>query len=140
MSICMKTTIRWAKTTDLESLLEIDRLANKEFPSWWDCIEASEAKKLIGKSKFNVLVAVVDGQIVGFLRGWLSGKNKLALEDMFVLKQLRGQGLGKQMMKVFLKKWKGKADSAGLYTKDFNVKKFERMGFKKEMNFMRRKL
>ena len=32
-------------------------------------------KKLIGKSKFNVLVAVVYGGIVGFLRGSLSEKN-----------------------------------------------------------------
>ena len=136
----MKTTIRWAKSADLESLLKIDSLANKEFPSWWDRLKASEAKKLIGKSKFNILIAVVDGKIVGFLRGALSAKSRLTLEDMFVLKRLRGNGLGKQMMKAFLKKWEGKASSVGLHTKDFNVKKFERMGFEKKMNFMSRKL
>ena len=74
MLIQMETTIRFAETKDLESLLKIDRLAHQEFPDWWDCLEASEMKKLIGKSKFNVLVAVVDGGIVGFLRGSLSEK------------------------------------------------------------------
>lgn len=136
----MKTTIRWAKAADLESLLKIDSLANKEFPSWWDRLKASEAKKLVGKSKFNILVVAVDGRIAGFLRGELSAKSRLTLEDMFVLKRLRGKGLGKQMMKAFLKKWKRKAASVGLHTKDFNVKKFERMGFEKKMNFMSRKL
>jgi GNAT superfamily N-acetyltransferase len=136
----MKTTIRWAKTADLESLLKIDRLANREFPSWCSRLEASKARKSIGQSKFNILIAETDGKVIGFLRGELSEKRKLTLEDMFVLKQLRGQGLGKQMMKVFLKKWKGKASSVGLHTKDFNVRKFKRMGFKKKMNFMSRKL
>ncbi|HII82497.1 MAG TPA: hypothetical protein HA269_04340, partial [Ferroplasma sp.] len=74
MLIQMETTIRFAETKDLESLLKIDRLAHQEFPDWWDCLEASEMKKLIGKSKFNVLVAVVDGGIVGFLRGSLLEK------------------------------------------------------------------
>ena len=97
-------------------------------------------KKLIGKSKFNVLVAVVDGGIVGFLRGSLSEKNMLYVDDIFVLKELRGQGLGKQMMNLFLEEWKGKAVSVGLHTEDFNVKKFEKMGFEKKMNFMYRKL
>jgi len=97
-------------------------------------------KKLIGKSKFNVLVAVVDGGIVGFLRGSLSEKNMLYVDDIFVLKEQRGQGLGKQMMNIFIEKWEGKAVSVGLHTKDFNVKKFEKMGFEKKMNFMYRKL
>lgn len=136
----MKTTIRWAKETDLESLLEIDKLAHGEFPSWWDRLKVSEFKKVIGKSKFNLLVAVVDGRIVGFLRGGLPVKKRLMIEDIFVLKQLRHQGLGKQMMDFFLKKWKGKADSVALYTKDFNVKKFKGMGFEKSMNYMSRKL
>lgn len=140
MLIQMETTIRFAETKDLESLLKIDRLAHQEFPDWWDCLEASEMKKLIGKSKFNVLVAVVDGGIVGFLRGSLSEKNMLYVDDIFVLKELRGQGLGKQMMNLFLEEWKGKAVSVGLHTEDFNVKKFEKMGFKKKMNFMYRKL
>lgn len=97
-------------------------------------------KEPIGKSKFNVLVAVVNGGIVGFLRGSLSEKNRITVDDIFVLKELRGQGLGKQMMNVFLKKYEGRAISVGLHTKDFNVEKFERMGFEKKMNFMYRKL
>jgi len=140
MLIYMETTIRWAITTDLESLLKIDGLANHEFPDWWDCLEASEMKNLIGKSKFNLLGAVVDGEIAGFLRESLSEKNRFTVDDIFVLKELRGQGLGKQMMNVFLKKYEGKAVSVGLYTKDFNVKKFEKMVFERKMNFMSRKL
>ena len=126
--------------TDLESLLKIDRLAHQEFPDWWDYLETSEMKNLIEKSKFNLLVAVVDGEIAGFLRGSLSEKNRLYVDDIFVLKDLRGQGLGKQMMNVFLEKWKGKAVSVGLHAKDYNVKKFEKMGFEKKMNFISRKL
>ena len=140
MLVQMKTTIRWAKPTDLESLLEIDALANKEFPDWWSRIKASDLKKLIGKSKSNILAAVVDGRIVGFLRGELSAKDKLTIEDIFIMKQLRGKGIGKRMVKAFLKKWKGRAASVGLHTKDFNVKRFERMGFEKKMSFMSRKL
>ena len=136
----METTIRWARTTDLESLLKMDRLAHHEFPDWWDCLEGSEMKKLIGKSKFNVLVVVVEGGIVGFLRGSLSEKNMLYVDDIFVLKEQRGKGLGKQMMNIFIEKWEGKAVSVGLHTKDFNVKKFEKMVFEKKMNFMYRKL
>jgi GNAT superfamily N-acetyltransferase len=136
----METTIRWAKTTDLESLLKIDRLAHQEFPDWWDCLEAEEMKRQVGKSKFNLLVGVVDGEIAGFLRGSLSGESRLTVDDIFVLKELRSQGLGKQMMNVFLKKYEGKAISVGLHTKDFNVEKFEKMGFETKMNFMYRKL
>jgi predicted GNAT family acetyltransferase len=136
----MKTPIRWAKATDIKSLLALDKLAHKEFPEWWDLLKASEARKLIGKSKFNVLIAEMDRKVIGFLRGEPSGKGKLTLEDMFVSKKLRNKGLGKQMMKIFLKKWKGKANKVGLHTKDFNVKKFERMGFEKKMNFMSREL
>jgi GNAT superfamily N-acetyltransferase len=136
----MKTTIRWAKPTDLKPLLVLDRLANKEFSGWWSRLETTKAKESIVQSKFNILIAEADGKVIGFLRGELSGKRKLTLEDMFILKRFRSKGIGKQMMKVFLKKWKGKAGSVGLHTKDFNVKKFERMGFEKKMNFMSRKL
>ena len=44
------------------------------------------------------------------------------------------------MMNIFIEKWEGKAVSVGLHTKDFNVKKFEKMVFEKKMNFMYRKL
>ena len=140
MLIHMKSTIRWANKADIKQLLVLDRLAHKEFPEWWDLLKVSEAKKLIGKSKFNVLIAEINGKIVGFLRGELSGKSKLTLEDMFILKKSRSKGIGKRMMRVFLRKWRGKANAVGLHTKDFNVKKFESMGFEKKMNFMSRKI
>ncbi len=138
----MNLNIRWAASSDVNSLLKLDTIAHKEFPEWWDRISKNELKAVIGRSKFNVMVAIVDGKTVGFTRGLLAkceGGN-LLLDDEFVVKVYRGKGIGKKMMKIFLAKWKGKAKLATLYTKDFNVKKFERMGFKKKMNTMSRKI
>ncbi len=81
----MNLNIRWAASSDVNSLLKLDTIAHKEFPEWWDRISKNELKAVIGRSKFNVMVAIVDGKTVGFTRGLLAkceGGN-LLLDDEF---------------------------------------------------------
>ncbi|MBI2045693.1 hypothetical protein HYT23_06550, partial [Candidatus Pacearchaeota archaeon] len=44
--------------------------------------------------------------------------------------------VAKELIKEALKNWKGKSKSVVLLTADKNLRTFEKLGFKKTMNFM----
>jgi GNAT superfamily N-acetyltransferase len=102
----MATTVRFATSADVSTILRfIKGLATFEHEP--DAVKATENDLLrdgFGPApKFEVLIAEVEKEPVGFAlffptySTW-EGRSGLHLEDIFVVEQMRGQGVGLALM------------------------------------------
>ncbi len=132
----MAIKISWATFDDMEDWVALDKLAHKENRNWL-IGSRSGYRKMIRKSKFLMLMARCDGKLVGYLQSGLRNtKEHLWIEDITVVKEFRKRGIAKLMVNKFVRHWKSRAGAIVLITSDNNMKIFERLGFKKEMNYM----
>ena len=103
-------TFRDAEPRDTGIILSfIEGLA--EYENMLDLVEADEAllqEWIFEKKKAEVLFAVVDGREVGFALYFHNfstflGRAGLYMEDLYVLPEYRGQGIGKAILKRMAK-------------------------------------
>lgn len=137
----MKFTIRVAKTKDLEGLLELEREAYNEI-NWWEKQTRKEFLHSMSVSKYNVMVAVHNGKIIGYIQAELNirgyGKFKnLFLENIYVLKKYRRLGVAKRLVQKFTDYWCKKRKYVELVTTKENKKIFEKLGFEWTMVYMK---
>jgi N-acetylglutamate synthase-like GNAT family acetyltransferase len=119
--------VRKATPKDAKYLAQIDKQAQKEIKGWHP-----RSSKEFHKIVKGVFVAVQEKNIVGYANVRKEA-GKLWLEDIYVVKGLRKNGIAKRL----LKKIKGTRDvHIVLLAADRNKKIFERLGFKKTMNYM----
>ena len=102
----MKTTLRFATSSDVSEIFKlIKALADFEKLSH----EVTATEEILRKNLFverkmaEVILAEVDGKIVGlalFFHNFSTflGKPGIYLEDLFVLPEMRGQGVGMKLL------------------------------------------
>ncbi|MEK6888559.1 MAG: GNAT family N-acetyltransferase [Nanoarchaeota archaeon] len=124
----MVILIRKAIPKDASQLNKLDIVANKEKP-WWEVQSVSEFRKSV---KF-IFVAESTEEIIGYAQLKKDNK-KFWLENIYVLKNYRKKQIAKKLVNCLLKEIKPKYVS--LITSDENLRIFEKLGFKKTMNYM----
>ena len=97
--------IRAGKKSDVNKLVELDKISNKEI-KWWQPLSRSDFLKIL-KSKNLLYVGEKDKEIIGYLSGSTKGK-QLILENVFVRKEFRKKGIANKMIKKFFSDWKNK--------------------------------
>ncbi|MEK6824677.1 MAG: GNAT family N-acetyltransferase [Nanoarchaeota archaeon] len=129
--------IRKATLKDCPALEQINVLAQKE-TGWWIPQNAQFYKKFLKKNNNDLLVAYKANNLIGFLSLEYNKEQKSTwINDVFVIPSSRKKGIAKQLVKMAINRWKNKSSSIVLLTSDNNMPVFERMGFKKKLNFMR---
>ncbi len=128
--------IRKANSKDIKSLEEINLIAQKD-QGWWIPQNASFYRKFLKNKNNDVYLALEKDVLVGFLTLEYNKERKSTwINDLYVLPEARGKGIAKNLVKMALSYWKSKSKSVVLLTADRNLTVFEKLGFKKAMNFM----
>ncbi len=138
--INMEFTIRVANSKDIVDLLELEKEAHSEI-SWWKKQTKKEFLHSMSVSKYNVMVAIHNGKVVGYVQGELNirgyGRFKsLFLENIYVLKKYRRRGVARLLVQMFTAYWCKKRKYVELMTTKKNRKIFEKLGFKWTMVYM----
>lgn len=114
--------IRRLQKTDREQLIKLffefnrynkDKLLSSELKPFHEykntkAVFERDADEYINKEEFIVFVAKVDGKLVGYSAAKLSDKpdrvldKEAYIEDWFVRKDYRGQGVGKELFKTLV--------------------------------------
>ena len=120
--------IRGAKKSDVEKLVAIDKISNKEI-KWWQPLSKSDFLKIL-KCKNLLYVVEEKEEIIAYLSGAIKG-SKLILENVFVKKEFRKKGIAKKLIKKFLSNWKNKNMKAIRLDCQERLRDFyERLGFR----------
>jgi len=136
--IILRATPKYAK-----NLYELDKFAEKEI-DWWSARSEKSYFDIIKNKKNLILVAKNGEEFVGYLCAILrnyENKFRISLEDIYVKKEYRNKGISNNLvskLREYRKNnyWKEKIQGIELLTEDKNVKIFEKLGFKKVMNYM----
>jgi len=137
--IILRATPKYAK-----KLYELNKFAEKEI-KWWVAPSLDDQKLFIKNKKNLILLAKKDEESVGFLYAQLKEKYgkkyRISLEDIYVKKEYRNKGISTKLvskLREYRKNnyWKEKIQGIELLTEDKNIKIFEKLGFKKVMNYM----
>ncbi len=136
----MKPIIRLAKSTDIDELLKLETEANSEI-KWWQKQTREEFLESISNSEYNVMVAEQQEKIIGYVQGEVVIRNygrfeNMFLENIYVSKKYRKQGVGKELVKNFTEYWCKKRKYVALITTKENMRIFEKLGFKWTMSYM----
>jgi len=132
----VKIKIRYGALQDADGLEGMDRIAHKERKSW-AIRSAREYREIIKDSEKRVIIAELDGRLIGYLHSMVKNNREIIwLEDIYVIKSYRKRGVAKKLVKKFVGMQRGKFRGIALLTPDRNVRIFERLGFKKSMNYM----
>ena len=125
-----------ANKNNIKDIVNLDRIAHKEF-SWWIPNNAKFFRKFLGNKNNQILIAEKDGMIIGYLGlEFNKGRKSTWLNEIYVIKKERKNYIAKKLVKEALRNWKKKSKSIVLLTADRNLEIFEKLGFQKTMNFM----
>lgn len=130
----MEMIIRIAKNKDSEGLSNIDNIAHKEF-DWWIPKDKRFFNKFINNKLNMILISEYNERIIGYL-GLEYNKDRKStwLNELYIIKEMRRYGVARELVNLGL--WESKSKSIVLLTADNKIKIFDKMGFKKTMNFM----
>jgi ribosomal protein S18 acetylase RimI-like enzyme len=132
----MVIKISWATINNVKDLVELDTIANKE-KRWWEIQSKNKFGKVIKKSKFLTIIAKIDQKPIGYLQSGLKNTQvHVWIDNIYVVKEFRKKGIAKLLVNKFVNHWKRKDNNIVLITADSNLKVFEKLGFKKQMNYM----
>jgi ribosomal protein S18 acetylase RimI-like enzyme len=133
----MAIEISWAAAKDAKELESLDRMAHEE-DRFWRMQSKSKFVSVIRKSKFLTLIARENGRAIAYLQsGERNTRTHVWVENVFVLGEFRRRSIAKSLMRKFTAHWRGKVDYIVLLTADEKIDIFKRLGFRKEMNYMR---
>jgi N-acetylglutamate synthase-like GNAT family acetyltransferase len=129
--------IRKAKREDCKKLAEISMIAHNELKGW-TFEDAQRFQKIVKDVKQKIYVAIKESTIIGYVHTeWYPEKRRLYIEDIFVRKEERRKRIATLLIKKAIKAYtKRKHVNIVLLTADRNVTIFEKVGFKKTMNYM----
>jgi len=116
--------------TDLKSLVEIDKLANKENSDW---ISLSLNQFLKIHINYSIYLAIDNKKIVGYLSTEIKKQNKeevLFLDNLYILKEYRKKNIAKKLVSLFLKENNGKYRMIKLYSTPSLEPFYKKLGFK----------
>ena len=126
---------RFSKLNDVNQLVKLDKMANKEI-KWWSPKSNNEFKKLINRSKKLIVIAEDKGKIIGYLDSkFKDDKNTLWIENVYVIKEYRKMNIAKNLIQYLVYNWRS-IENIVLLCSDNNKRIFEKCGFKKTMNYM----
>ena len=130
------TTIRKAELKDAKDLEDINHLAKNE-TGWWIPQNENFYERFLRTRNNEIQIAYDGTKIVGFVSIEYNPQRKsIWINDIYVNSEYREKGIAKQLIEEVLKNWKEKSKSIALFTADRNLSIFEKLGFKKTMNFM----
>lgn len=130
-----KISLSFATAKDAQMLNLFDHEAHKQM-KWWGIRPESKYQRLLRKvSRHRVILARHQGRLIGYLYARIKKEGRLWIEDVYVLPDYRKQRIAKRMITKSLRIWKG-IETASLLTTNKNVKVFNKMGFKRVMNYM----
>lgn len=128
--------IRKAKVNDITKLSILDKKAQKEMKTWFSQSE-DNFKKSIKKENFYFLIGINEGKSIGYLESeYDKKKDSVWIKNIYVLKEYRKKGIAKIFIRKCYQYWKNKTDLIVLLTADRSLNIFEKLGFKKTMNYM----
>ena len=128
--------IEFARINNSKELEEIDKIGNSELPNWLPN-KKNDFVKLIKKK--SIIVAKDNHHIIGYLSLRPDKASRwLWLEDIYTLKNFRNKGVARLLVRklVEYKNKKFPKRKLVLLTADKNIKIFNKLGFKKTLNFM----
>ena len=131
----MKIETSFAQLKDSKELEKIDKIANEEF-KWWHLQSKKKFENAIKKSRYLIVIARINQKMVGYLEASFKNEKTIWIENIYTSKYYRKKQVVKQLIKDSVKHWKNKVDNIVLLTADRNKKTFEKLGFKKTMNYM----
>lgn len=130
-----KIIIRWAKKEDLKEIVNIFITGSKKRPY----LQEWTKKKVIGflkpsLKKNELLVAVIDGNVIGFILAGPSSANKkiVYVGELWVTEKYQGKGIGKSLL-VFIEKYHKKKGVDIMRFTAYNKSKAS--GFYKKLNY-----
>lgn len=130
--------VRCASVKDAYELSHIDKIANSEIKGW-SPNSKNEFVSIIKKRKQILILARENGIVIGYLSMRKDKDSRwLWIEDVYVLGKWRKKGIAKALIKEMLDYHRKKLARRKivLLTSDRNLEIFNKMGFKKTMNFM----
>jgi len=132
----MSLIIREADVEDVRNLVMIDIAASREIKQWFPQ-SGKELRTSLKKPDFLFILAAEDKEVVGYLESeYDREKRAVWIKNIYVLKEFRKKGIARLLVKKCISSWKKRASNFILLTADRNLKTFERLGFKKTMNYM----
>ena len=127
--------IRKARKEDLKDIINIFMIEGKKHPY----LHKFTKKKLIetfmpALKKKEMWVAEIGGKIIGFVWGGFSSVSKkiVYIDDLWILSDFQGKGIGKELMAVVEKYYKKKGVNKIRLTSYTESKAF---GFYKKLNY-----
>lgn len=150
-------TLRTAEHFDLRTVVELNHRLFQEDAGQRDPYTNANWAREEGIEYFRdyldadtskVLVAEMDGRIVGYLVGYVRGPSSLrpirsaALESMYVFSEVRSQGVGQQLVEAFLtwceERGAERVSVTAYASNDGAIRFYERLGFRpKELSLER---
>ena len=127
-----------AKLRDSKILSDIDKIAHSELEGW-SPNNKSDFIRIIKNKKQQIFVARDAKEIIGYVSIRKDKESKwLWIEDLYVIKSHRNKGIAKLLIKYVINHGKKKLPKRRivLLTADRNLEIFNKLGFKKTMNFM----
>ncbi len=109
------------------------------------------AKKKIRDRSSRLLVAIVDGKIVGYILGWVKERPPVfklrkvgCISDFFVIEEFRRRGIGEKlvqrMLAWFMNKKLNHVELVVTSRNKLGLTVWEKLGFKEYRKIMRRKI
>jgi predicted acetyltransferase len=121
---------RKSRKPDLKYLVDIDKLANKENLDWKP-LSLSQFLKI--HTKYSIYLAIDKKRIVGYLSTEVKKQNKenvLFLDNLFVLKEYRKEGVSKNLVNIFLEENKSKFSIIKLHSPKSLENFYKKFNFK----------
>ena len=130
------TIIRRASVRDVCVLAELDKLAHKEMKVWALQSEKDFTRSL-RKKDFYFLIGYIKNHAVGYVETEYDAPKEIVwIKNIFVKKEYRKKKIARQLIQHITRYWKRKTRLMVLLTADRNLGIFERLGFKKTMNYL----
>lgn len=126
-----------AKIADAGELEKVSRIVHQEF-SHWSFENKKKFTKTLSDRYKGIYIAQLDNRIIAYLHyEYVKEKRRLWIEQLYVLKEYRKKGIAEILMKKAIDKFKKiKHISIVLLTADRNLEVFDKLGFKKTMNYL----
>ncbi|MEK6825811.1 MAG: GNAT family N-acetyltransferase [Nanoarchaeota archaeon] len=128
--------IRRATLPDAKALASLDALARREMRVWALQKEKDFVHSLNKKDSY-FLIALEGKSFVGYIETEFDAPKEIVwIKNIFVIKKYRKKKIARQMIQQITHYWKKNTKLIVLLTADRNLKIFNKLGFRKTMNYL----